>query len=186
MLYKTILALDPSGSFYEGKGTTGWCLFNCNNNQITTVGSLRAKDYTDMCAYWQAHLDLIEQYYHPGTIIVCEDYLLYAHKAAEQTNSRMETPKVIGCIQLFCWQKNIPYYMQTAGEVKPRWTNEILHYKGFLKQQGRRYVPVAQQLQDSTHHSLDAIRHAVHYATFRNKEKRHVQSKKRYPASRTL
>lgn len=171
MKYRSILALDPSGSFHEGKGTTGWCIFDCFTNRVITAGSIFAKDYTDMCAYWQANLDLISTQYRPGMIIVCEDYLLYANKAAEQTNSRMETPKLIGCVQLHCWQHELPYYMQTAGEVKTRWANDILHYKGFIKKHGRSFKPVCDHDETATHHSIDAVRHAVHYATFRNKEK---------------
>jgi hypothetical protein len=82
----------------------------------------------------------------------------------------METPKLIGVIQHFCWQKDIPYYMQTAGEVKNRWNNEVLAYKGYIKPRGRGWFPASGTADTYTHHSLDAIRHAVHFATFRNKE----------------
>jgi len=130
--YKYILALDPSGSFYEGKGTTGWCLFNADLNKIVYCGSIYAKQYSTMESYWQSVLNLLEQFYSSDTILVCEDYLLYANKLQDQINSRMETPKLIGCIQLYCYQHNFPYYMQTASEVKKRWANKILEHKGYL------------------------------------------------------
>jgi len=124
-----------------------------------------------MEAYWEAVLDIIKNYVDSKTILVCEDYLLYATKTAEQINSRMETPKLIGVIQHACWKNHIPYYMQTAGEVKNRWTNEILAYKRLIVKHGRGWRPATGDCSTYTHHSLDAIRHAVHYATFRNKER---------------
>ena len=171
MHFDKILALDPSGSFYEGKGTTGWCLFDANLMTCIETGSIFAKDYVSMEAYWDAVLQLVITYTTPTTILVCEDYLLYATKTTEQINSRMETPKLIGVLQHACWTANIPYYMQTAGEVKNRWANEILAYKGYIVKRGRSWVPATGGCATYTHHSLDAIRHAVHYATFRNKEK---------------
>ena len=32
-----VLALDPSGSYYEGKGHTGWCLLDQETNKIVAV-----------------------------------------------------------------------------------------------------------------------------------------------------
>lgn len=168
--YRYILALDPSGSFYEGKGTTGWCLFDTVKNKFINCGSLYAKDYNSMEAYWQAVIDLIKQNFLSNTIIVCEDYLLYANKLQNQINSRMETPKLIGCLQLFCYQYNLPYRMQTASEVKTRWANHILEHKGYIELINKRgeYRPTSGKCETYSHHSLDAIRHAIHYAIFKN------------------
>lgn len=171
MHFNRILALDPSGSFYEGKGTTGWCLFDANTFTCLNTGSIFAKHHRSMEEYWDAVITLIETFVDSNTLIVCEDYLLYATKLTEQINSRMETPKLIGVIQHHCWKTQRPYYMQTAGEVKNRWNNEILAYKGYIVQQGRNWRPATGSYDTYTHHSLDAIRHAVHYATFRNKER---------------
>ena len=33
-LYKYVLAFDPSGSFYEGKGTTGWCIMDTKTKEV--------------------------------------------------------------------------------------------------------------------------------------------------------
>lgn len=172
MKYNKILALDPSGSFYEGKGTTGWCLFDCDSGTIRSAGSLFAKNFSSMEAYWDAHLKLIKDECGAGTIVVCEDYLLYATKTESQINSRMETPKLIGCIQLFCYQVGISYYMQTAGEVVKRWENKILEWKGYIFKKGRSYLPYTDiNSPTATHHTLDAVRHAVHFNTFKNKER---------------
>lgn len=170
--YKIILALDPSGSFYEGKGTTGWCVLDALRMKFITCGSIFAKHYVSAEEYWDEILKLIREVSdnYPGqVIVVCEDYLLYATKLKDQINSRMETPKLIGVIQHYCYIKHIPYYMQTAAEVKKRWTDEILMFKKYIKPYRKGYRPTTGITDTYTYHSLDAIRHAVHYATFKNK-----------------
>ena len=135
-------------------------------------GSIFAKHYISAEEYWDGILKLICEVNkeHPGqVIVVCEDYLLYATKLKDQINSRMETPKLIGVLQHYCYCKHIPYYMQTASEVKKRWTDEILVYKKYIKPYRRGYRPTSGITDTYTHHSLDAIRHAVHYATFKNR-----------------
>ena len=75
--YDYILAFDPSGNFNEGKGTTGYCIFDTNNMVIVEVGFLSASQYDSMESYWKAHinllLDTVERF--PSTLIVIEDYL---------------------------------------------------------------------------------------------------------------
>ncbi len=41
--YKYVLALDPSGNYNEGKGTTGMCLFDTSLMKTTFITDLRAK-----------------------------------------------------------------------------------------------------------------------------------------------
>lgn len=170
MDYKFIIALDPSGAFHEGKGTTGYSVMHAPDKQFIKLGTIKATDYQIAEQYWDAHLTLLEDIIFSKrgqrlnkqnkTIIVIEDYLLYANKAEKQINSRMETSKLIGIIQHWCYKNKIPYCMQTAALVKKRWTDEILHYKGFLKKKGQRY--------EVCEHTRDSMRHAVHFATFRN------------------
>jgi hypothetical protein len=168
--YKFILAIDPSGNFNEGKGTTGWCIFNADEAKVTIASSISSKKYSDMELYWWEHLILIEKYhekYKDNFIVVLEDYLLYESKMKSQINSRMETPKIIGIIQLYCFMHSIPIILQSASLVKNRWNNDILLYKHYLYKKGKNLC-----LQDKTildRHAIDSVRHAVHYATFKNK-----------------
>lgn len=171
--YKYILAFDPSGSFYEGKGTTGWCLYDATKNEFITVGSVYAKDFICAEEYWNEILEIIKRVnkLFKNIVVVCEDYILYASKLQDQINSRMETCKLIGVLQLYCYMNRIPYYMQLASEVKQRWSDKILEHKRIIKAKGRGWIPTSGDCRTYTHHSLDAIRHAIHYSTFRNKEK---------------
>jgi len=169
MTNEFILALDPSGAYSEGKGTTGWTLMNSRAGRFHEIGKISALGYKSDVEYWRAHLDLIEEMVRQyQLILLVEDYLLYAHKAEEQINSRFETSQLIGVIKYYAYRKNIPLYLQRAAEVKTRWNNTILLRKGILKQHGRHlYLPDCDV--EVSKHELDAIRHAMHYHTFYNK-----------------
>jgi len=170
MLYKYLLAIDPSGSFIEGKGTTGWCVFNCTENKVTIAHSLKAKEHGKMELYWDAHIQLIKDFqkrYGKDLIVIIEDYILYEHKMKDQINSRMETCKVIGIIQHYCYLQGLPYCMQLAATVKNRWTNDILGYKKYVFKKSRSYC-LSDRKTILDRHALDSIRHAVHFATFKN------------------
>ena len=171
MNYKTILAIDPSGNFEEGKGTTGICLFDCTENDIDCLRDIRANRYNTKEEYWQAHVDFIQQVIDasPDTIVIIEDFTLDPRRAMQQSHSKMETPKLIGILQLYCQQHNIPYKMQRAVEVKKRWADHILEYKKWIIKKNRMYY-LADGIRPMSRHCKDAIRHAVHFATFYNKE----------------
>jgi hypothetical protein len=171
MPYDFILAIDPSGSFSEGKGCTGWCILEHQAQRITLTGNIHAKSYQQMESYWQAHLSLINRFkdkYKQRLCVVMEDYILYASKSEAQINSRMETPKLIGIVQLHCFMCGVPYHMQLAAQVKNRWTDDILNHKGILLKKKKQLVTPSGETVDR--HCRDAIRHAVHFSTFKNKE----------------
>lgn len=150
------MAFDPSGSYHEGKGTTGWCLMY--RGKIIKYGLLEAKAFKNAMQYYKAHLDLIQRMetcYPNNLIIVMEDYLLYAKRTSSQINSRMETCKLIGIIQYYCFSNNLQCTLQTAAMVKKRWSDEVLEHEGFE-------LPTTY----TERHARDAIRHAIHYTYF--------------------
>lgn len=164
-----VLAFDPSGSFQEGKGVTGWCLVKRRSKKSIEViksGVIRAKDYNTAMDYYIAHLKLIDKmdrnyndlhtYIKRKLHIVIEDYRLYASKADCQINSRMETCQLIGILKYYCYTKNLHYTLQMAGEVKTRWTDDRLVNKGIE-------LPVTNERR----HIKDAIRHAIHFIYFK-------------------
>lgn len=171
-IYKYILSLDPSGSFNEGKGHTGWVVVN-RANEVLESGTLFAIDYYTVKDYWDAHEQLIKEFKrkYSDIIVVFEDYLLYAHKTQDQINSRMETPQLLGILKYVLEREQIPYTVQTASEVKRRWTEEILEWKGLLvKQRTNYYFRTPNNLVKTNRHMRDAYKHAVHFNTFKNKE----------------
>ena len=170
MRYNFIIGIDPSGAYWEGKGTTGYSVFHAPDNRFIELGTIQAAGQVCAEAYWDKHIKLLERiiFSQRGkkkskaskTIVVIEDYFLYAEKAESQINSRMETSKLIGILQHWCYTHDIPYCMQPAGLVKKRWTDDIMHHKGHLKQKGMRY--------EESVHTRDSMRHVLHFATFRN------------------
>ena len=177
MIYNYILAIDPSGNFEEGKGTTGTCLFNVTMNCIEHIQDIKASDYKTKEEYWQAHINFIKQIKNEyGELcVIIEDFTLDPRRAMQQSHSKMETPKIIGILQLYCKQKGLPYKMQRAVEVKNRWADHILEYKKYIVKKNRMYYPGNALLAGDkpiSRHCKDAIRHAVHYHTFYNKEEK--------------
>lgn len=162
-----VLAIDPSGSYFEGKGTTGWAIFNSETKQLVDYGSIRAADYETVGLYYKAVGSLIK----PKMKVVIEEYLLYANKAQQQINSKMETSKLIGYLQMRCYELGNTYTMQLAGEVVKRWADHILVHKGIIKQANGKLRNLYYALgRISNDHERDAMRHAIHYITFKLKK----------------
>ena len=161
------MAIDPSGAYYEGKGTTGWALFEAETRTLLDYGSIRAADYNTVNEYYKAVSKLIK----PKIKVVIEEYLLYANKAKQQINSKMETSKLIGYLQMCCYNQGVSYTMQLAGEVVKRWADHILVHKGVIKQANGRLRHLYYALGRITNdHERDAMRHAMHYITFKYKK----------------
>jgi hypothetical protein len=162
-----VLAIDPSGSYFEGKGTTGWAIIDSETKKLVNYGSVRAADYSTVNFYYQAVGALIK----PNMKVVIEEYLLYANKAKQQINSKMETSKLIGYLQMRCYELNVQYSMQLAGEVVKRWADHILVHKGIIKQANGKLRNLYYALGRITNdHERDAMRHAMHYITFKLKK----------------
>lgn len=157
-----ILAIDPSGNFSEGKGTTGWALLV--DGELTQVGEVRAIRYQKKEEYWEEIVKVILQCARKLNLtVICESYQLYHHKgqrAESQAHSVMETPQLIGVLSYICYSCKIPLFFQSAAQVKMRWKDEILVQKGFIQKKGPNYYFNGQRINQ---HIRDAIRHAVHF-----------------------
>ena len=156
------LALDISGQFHEGKGTTGWCLMRKSKQTngkadytVLSTGILEATKFKTAEDYYNAHTKMIDhtKIFNKNFDVVVEDFILYGAKANALTNSHMETSQLLGIIKLHCYNANIPCSAQTAVQVKTRWANRILEHKGFE-------LPRSE-------HEKDALRHAIHHLTWR-------------------
>ena len=162
-----VLALDPSGAYKEGLGTTGWCLLlDQQTKKIVKFGTIYAGNYSCQFKYWNAHIDLIDSFagYHPTVVI--EDYLLYGTKADAQINSRLETPQLIGIIKYETYKRGLFVYIQTALQVKVRWNDDVLVHKNIIQKKDNSYY-LNELLLSS--HVKDSIRHAYHYMTYNSK-----------------
>jgi hypothetical protein len=172
-----ILGIDPSGSFDEGKGTTGLCLFDVANNDIITSDAIYASKFKTAEDYWMAHTlyldNKVAKCGKDNIVISIEDFLIYANKAKSLTNSTMETSQLIGVLKMWCKLNNIPYTIRPAVIVKKRWSNEVLEHKGYIYKVGRCWYN--KKGQPLVEHTLDAIRHTIHCYNFENKEEKYVR-----------
>lgn len=155
-----ILAIDVSGNFKEGKGTSGFCYMIDGKPQ--ELFELKAKEYHSAESYWEAHIRFIKS--KNIDHIVMEGYRLYNHKgmsASAQANSELETPQLIGAIKLWCYMDVTPLAIQFAPEVKQRWKENVLVAKKILEERpGGRYYFNGKATND---HKRDALKHALHF-----------------------
>lgn len=138
--------------------------------KIEKLGEIDAGTFINQMEFWDAHIRLIEEFNerYEGLHVVCEDYQLYKNKALAQTNSKMETPRLIGCIQLYCYMNEVILELEPASAVKTRWSEKILVRKGYLQERGEGYTINERYV---SNHIRDSIKHAVHYATFKIEKK---------------
>ena len=159
---KTILAIDPSGNFNEGEGTTGWVLMR-EDYRVLDGGHISATNYDCAERYWNEHIQLIENT--KFDYIIIEGYKLYNHhgmKAEVQAHSELETSQLIGILKYWCFITHYNLTIQYASDVKTRWSNKILTDLGLLTKKGQYYCIGINQLL-CNRHERDALRHAVHF-----------------------
>ena len=165
-----IVALDPSGNFTEGNGTTGICIWDTDKDGRSYVDDIHAGHFKSAEEYWQSHVNLLESYLHItkglGLEVVMEGYRLYGHKSDTQVNSTLETPQLIGVIRYWCYANNVPLKIQYAVEVKNRWSDSVLEKKGIIEivNKRRKLISSGQWLNN---HKTDALRHALHYQRYK-------------------
>jgi hypothetical protein len=162
-----ILALDPSGNFHEGKGITGWALFN--DGQLEDFGDIRSESCATQMIYWNQIINKIRSVYQKDMDmqLVCESYKLQASKAMAQSWSTLETPQLIGVIRYYCGDFGIPIHFQDPS-CKIRFSDEILVKQGILEKRNKLYYCQDKKTND---HMRDAIRHGLYYTKYKGESK---------------
>ena len=181
------IAFDPSGNYYEGKGTTGVAI--AVGSYIFHTSQIAAAEFPSQMEYWTAVIKVIKDYAEQAKQkgvklnVVCEDYRLYASASNAQINSNLETPQIIGAIKWYCHMIGVPITMQMAAEVKDRWSDDVLRAKHLLTHDRKTGQAFVGNL-SVNNHSLDAVRHCLHYLTFKTKtraaEARPAATRKEY------
>lgn len=169
-----VLSLDPSGNYYEGKGTTGYVIGI--DGKVVEAGQIYSAEAASQMEFWTNVLQLIRNICQKCKkddtfVVVCEDYRLYASASEAQINSNLETPQLIGAIKWYCYTQGIEVVLQMAHEVKGRWSDEVLLNKNIIsKCDYRRGYRIGNI--NLRNHSMDALRHYLHYVTFKAHPKR--------------
>lgn len=160
-----LIAIDPSGNFEEGKGTTGIAIFEDGVLKNTSV--ISASGYECAEAYWIEHIEYITmlECKDVGNEVVCESYKLQKHRAMQQSGSWLETPQLIGYLRTACWDNNIPFTLQDP-TIKTRFNDNVLECMGIIEKKGRSYFRNDKPI---TLHERDAIRHGLYYLRYGKK-----------------
>jgi hypothetical protein len=158
---KKILAIDPSGNFVEGKGKTGFALLTLeeDGNSIN-FGTIKAENHDTRSDYWQDVGVLIEV--EKPDILIIEDYRLYntpATSAGVQSFSLLETPRLLGVLELVASSNGIVINWQMASQTKPYSDDKLLKLDIIKKEKGRYYFR-GKQVND---HERSALRHLLRY-----------------------
>lgn len=172
MLIRYVIGVDPSGNFYEGKGTTGIAVYDIKTDKILRVGYVSAKTARSQVEYWGMVIEsldyLLREYGMRRTVLAVEDYLLYANTAKAQINSTFETPQLIGVIKYY-FKDACPVLFRNANTAKTRWTDDILVRKKYLlvdKKLGYYIINENGEMTQVIEHSRDAVRHAIYCGKF--------------------
>jgi hypothetical protein len=152
-----VLSIDPSGNFKNGKGKTGIVLAQLHEGGYTIklIETIAAKDFDTHLEYWKSHLVIID----PSLKhLVVENYMLYP--GSFQTFSYLETPRLLGAIEMDAHDKNVPLTFQMAKDTTG-YSDDILLEKGILTKHKNRYyylgeIPV-------NDHERSALRHFLRW-----------------------
>lgn len=133
-----LLSLDPGE-------TTGFAHFAgplfVHANQISTSSQQLAL----------GELTTLLEEYKP-TLVVIEDYRVYANRTAQHAGSSLSTPRLIGMIETLLLQRDIPFHKQPAGVAKQFVTDDKLKAWGLYSR--------------GLKHARDAIRHGLYFILF--------------------
>ena len=172
MSIRYVIGVDPSGNFYEGKGTTGIAVYDIKADKIIGATYVSAKLASTQVEYWETVIGelkcLLTKYGKHKCVLAVEDYLLYANTAKAQINSTFETPQLIGVIK-FYFNSVCPVLFRNANTAKMRWTDDLLLKKKYLfidKKLGYYIYDEKDNVVQVIEHSRDAIRHALDCGKF--------------------
>lgn len=99
-------------------------------------------------------------------VIVIESYRLFGHKSKQQIGSQLETPQLIGYLEMVAYELNTPVFFQDPS-TKSRHADDILARTGVIEKRGQYYYykGVITNL-----HQRDALRHLIYFYKYGRKK----------------
>ena len=169
-----ILAVDPSGSFNYGSGTTGWCLVDKEKEKIIRLGAIKAKDFDKKDDYINKHKELLEFQF---DTLVIENFILYPSSASSFYHQELETSEIVGIIESLAKSLGKEVVRQRAVDIKTalKKPNILMRLVNRKQKQltaeviaGRTYWTFENKR--VSNHIVDSIRHAFYYINKKRKE----------------
>jgi len=124
------LAIDPGH-------TSGWATFN-NEGGVTGAGQI--KGMPEMHAF-------LSKLTPPPKVVIIENFRLFAHKAAQQSGSSLETVQVIGLIKSMCYG----------------WQAEVVEQAPSIKPIAEKWSGIKPKGSHDKSHKVDAYNHGIYY-----------------------
>lgn len=151
MTFKSIIAVDPSGSFSKtDKGGTGFAMLTESGKVITKT--IWAKNYESKDKYYRECLKAL-RVAKTSTLVVIEDFRLQSAKARAQSNDQMQTSELIGRMEQTLSDNEIKFKRQ-QNTIKSRWRDALLRKELFEEFKFDMFKV--------SRHEKDALRHLAH------------------------
>jgi hypothetical protein len=156
------IAIDPSGSFNEGKGHTGISkIIDWDWNTLETK-SYSAKNYTDRHTYWK---DIIY-----SATRTCENVTVIIESFVVRSNGFLvgkmpETSLLIGALVYELERLGIPYVFQSPSQAKTRFKDEYLgkYIPGYERRDNGYYYLNGIRIND---HIRDSLKHLLYFEKY--------------------
>lgn len=157
------IAVDPSGSFNEGKGHTGISIVDDWDWNTLKTYSLSAKDYTERHLYWK---DIIRKATSNDTLVIIESFVVRSNGFL--VGKMPETSLLIGALIWELEELGIPYVFQSPSQAKTRFKDEYLgkYIPNYTKEtkSGKDYYYLNGRMTND--HERDSLKHLLYYMKY--------------------
>lgn len=156
------VAVDPSGSFNEGKGHTGISIIDDWNWDTLETISYSAKSYPDRHTYWKTIMDTATK--------TCKDVIVIIESFVVRSNGFLvgkmpETSLLIGALVYECERLGIPYIFQSPSQAKTRFKDEYLgkYIPNYERRDNGYYYLNGIRIND---HIRDSLKHLLYFMKY--------------------
>ena len=128
------------------------------------LGDIQSEHFSSRQAYWYDHKNLIEV--ENPDVCVIETYKLFGHKSKQQIGSQLETPQLIGYLEMVCYELGIEVVYQDP-TTKQRHADDVLIKTGVIEKRGNKLYYKGEL---TNLHKRDALRHNMFYQKYGRKK----------------
>ena len=156
------IAIDPSGSFNEGKGHTGMSIVQDWDYENLEIISFDANKYKSRLEYWNAIISTILRFPVNETHVIIESFTI-------RTNGFLmgkmpETMLFIGALSYILETKGYKFVFQSPSQAKSRFKDEYLdkYIPGYVKNDKYFYI----KGKKTNDHMRDSLKHLIYYQKY--------------------
>lgn len=158
------IAVDPSGSFTEGKGHTGISTIKDWDWDTLEIKSISAKDFGDRYTYWKTIIGYIidRAVFVDNSIVVIESYVV--RNNGFSIGKMPETSLFIGALIWELERWNVKYVFQSPSQAKTRFKDDLIcRYIPNFEKRGNYYYLNDVKTND---HIRDSLKHLLYFMKY--------------------